>query len=148
MDNLRRLERLDYIFKLLAFFIFISFWLIVITFPSFFFFNPLDEPDMVRRVELTISTFGWISLSTLVPILLFVFAEGMRKARHLVLLLALIYPISLIASQITIYLQTGSPYLTYLIDFPVFIFTDIILPIIVVLIWIDLKEKTPVIAIV
>ena len=103
---------------------------------------------MVRRVELTISTFGWISLSTLVPILLFVFAEGMRKARHLVLFLALIYPLSLIASQITIYLQTGSPYLTYLIDFPVFIFTDIILPIIVVLIWIDLKEKTPVIAVV
>lgn len=148
MDSLRRLERLDYIFKLLAFFIFISFWLIVITFPSFFFFNPLDEPDMVRRVELTISTFGWISLSTLVPILLFVFAEGMRKARHLVLLLALIYPVSLIASQITIYLQTGSPYLIYLVDFPVFIFTDIILPIIVVLIWIDLKEKTPVIAVV
>jgi hypothetical protein len=148
LDSLRRLERLDYIFKLLAFFIFISFWLIVITFPSFFFFNPLDEPDMVRRVELTISTFGWISLSTLVPILLFVFAEGMRKARHLVLFLALIYPLSLIASQITIYLQTGSPYLTYLIDFPVFIFTDIILPIIVVLIWIDLKEKTPVIAVV
>jgi hypothetical protein len=103
---------------------------------------------MVRRVELTISTFGWISLSTLVPILLFVFAEGMRKARHLVLLLALIYPVSLIASQITIYLQTGSPYLIYLVDFPVFIFTDIILPIIVVLIWIDLKEKTPVIAVV
>jgi len=148
LDSLRRLERLDYIFKLLAFFIFISFWLIVITFPSFFFFNPLDEPDMVRRVELTISTFGWISLSTLVPILLFVFAEGMRKARHLVLLLALIYPVSLIASQITIYLQTGSPYLIYLVDFPVFIFTDIILPIIVVLIWIDLKEKTPVIAVV
>lgn len=144
MDSLRRLERLDFIFKLLAFFIFIAFWLIVITFPSFFFFNPLDEPNMVRRVELTISTFGWISLSTLVPILLFVFAEGMRQARHLVLLLALIYPFSLIASQITIYLQTGSPYLNYLIDFPVFIFTDIVLPIIVVFIWIDLKEKTPI----
>jgi hypothetical protein len=79
-----------------------------------------------------------------VPIVLFVFAEGMRKARHLVLILALIYPLSLIASQITIYLQTGSPYLNYLIDFPIFIFTDIILPILVVLIWTDLKEKKPV----
>ena len=144
MDSLRRLVRLDYIFKLISFFIFIVFWLIVITFPSFFFFNPLDEPNTVRRIELVISTFGWISLSTLVPIVLFVFAEGMRKARHLVLILALIYPLSLIASQITIYLQTGSPYLNYLIDFPIFIFTDIILPILVVLIWTDLKEKKPV----
>lgn len=146
MDNLRRLERLDYIIKLLAVFIFIVFWLVVITFPSFFFFNPLHEPEMTRRVELVISTFGWICLSTLVPLILFIFAEGMRWTRHLVLILALIYPLSLIASQITIYMTTGSPYLKYLTDFPIFIFTDIILPIIVVFIWHDLKEKTPLVA--
>jgi len=144
MDSARRLERLDYIFKLLAVSIFIVFWLIVITFPSFFFFNPLDDPDMVRRIELTISTIGWISLSTFVPIVLFIFAEGLRKARHLVLILALIYPLSLVASQITIYMRTGSPYLNYLVDFPIFIFTDIILPILIVFIWIDLREKVTV----
>jgi hypothetical protein len=142
MDGKRRLERLDYIFKLIAFTIFIVFWLVVITFPSFFFFNPFNEPDIIRRVELVLSTFGWISLSTLVPILLFTFAEGLRKARHLVLLMGLIYPISLIASQTTIYLRTGSPYLKYLSDFPIFFFTDIILPILVIFIWHDLKEKT------
>jgi hypothetical protein len=142
MDGKRRLERLDYIFKLIAFTIFIVFWLVVITFPSFFFFNPFNEPDIIRRVELVLSTFGWISLSTLVPILLFTFAEGLRKARHLVLLMGLIYPISLIASQTTIYLRTGSPYLRYLSDFPIFFFTDIILPILVIFIWHDLKEKT------
>lgn len=146
MDSARRLERLDYIFKLLAFSIFIIFWLVVITFPSFFFFNPLDEPDMVRRVELTISTIGWISLSTFVPITLFVFAEGLRKAKHVILFLGLIYPLSLIASQVTIYMRTGSPYLNYLVDFPIFIFTDIILPILIVFIWRDLKEKEPVAA--
>lgn len=141
MDSARRLERLDYIFKLLALSIFLIFWLVVITFPSFFFFNPLNEPDLIRKVELVISTFGWISLSTLVPLVLFTFAEGLRKARHLVLILALIYPLSLIASQITIYIQTGSPYLRYLLDFPIFIFTDIVLPILVIFIWHDLKEK-------
>lgn len=146
MDSARRLERLDYIFKLLAFSIFIIFWLVVITFPSFFFFNPLDEPDMVRRVELTISTIGWISLSTFVPITLFVFAEGLRKAKHVILFLGLIYPLSLIASQVTIYMRTGSPYLNYLVDFPIFIFTDIVLPILIVFIWRDLKEKEPVAA--
>lgn len=144
MDSARRLQRLDYIFKLLAFSIFIVFWLVVLTFPSFFFFNPLNDPDMIRRIELTISTIGWISLSTFVPIVLFVFAEGLRKAKHLVLLLALIYPVSLIASQITIFIRTGSPYLNYLVDFPIFIFTDIVLPILVVFIWMDLKEKAPV----
>lgn len=142
MDSARRLQRLDYIFKLLAFSIFVIFWLVVLTFPSFFFFNPFSEPDMVRRVELLISTFGWISLSTLVPLVLFSFAEGLRKARNLVLILGLIYPASLIASQITIYMRTGSPYLKYLSDFPIFVFTDIILPLLVIFIWHDLKEKT------
>lgn len=144
MDSARRLQRLDYIFKLIAFSILVIFWLVVFTFPSFFFFNPLNETDTVRKVELTISTIGWISLSTLVPIVLFTFAEGLRKARNLVLILGLIYPASLIASQITIYMRTGSPYLKYLSDFPIFIFTDIILPILVIFIWHDLKEKPPV----
>ena len=142
MDSARRLQRLDFIFKLLAFSIFIIFWLVVLTFPSFFFFNPFNEPDMIRRVELTVSTFGWISMSTLVPLVLLIFAEGMRKARHLVLILGLVYPLSLIASQTTIYLRTGTLYVKYLTDFPIFIFTDIILPFLVILIWHDLKEKT------
>lgn len=141
MDSAKRLQRLDYIFKLVAFSIFIIFWLVVLTFPSFFFFNPLNEPNMVRRIELLFSTFGWICLSTFVPLVLFVFAEGLRKARNLVPILGLIYPASLIISQITIYIQTGSPYLSYLFDFPIFIFTDIALPILVVFIWHDLKEK-------
>jgi len=142
MDSARRLQRLDYIFKLLAFSIFNIFWLVVITFPSFFFFNPFNEPDSLRKFELAVSTFGWISLSTLVPLVLFTFAEGMRKARHFVLILGLIYPVSLIASQITIYMRTGSPYLKYLTDFPIFFFADIILPILVIFIWHDLKEKS------
>jgi hypothetical protein len=66
----------------------------------------------------------------------------MRKARHLVLILGLVYPLSLIASQTTIYLRTGTLYVKYLTDFPIFIFTDIILPFLVILIWHDLKEKT------
>lgn len=139
MDSARRLQRLDYIFKLLAFSIFLIFWLVVLTFPSFFFFNPLNEPDTIRRAQLLFSTFGWICLSTLVPLVLFVFAEGLRKARNLVLILGLVYPLSLIISQVTIYLRTGTPYVKYLADFPIFIFTDIILPILVVFIWHDLK---------
>lgn len=141
MDSARRLQRLDYIFKLVAFSIFIIFWLVVLTFPSFFFFNPLNEPDMIRRIELVFSTVGWITLSTFVPLVLFIFAEGLRKARNLVLILGLIYPVSLITSQVTIYIRTGSPYLNYLVDFPIFVFTDIILPILVIFIWNDLKEK-------
>lgn len=140
MDSARRLQRLDYIFKLLAFSIFVIFWLVVLTFPSFFFFNPLNEPDMIRRVELLLSTFGWICLSTFVPLVLFIFAEGLRKARNLVLILGLIYPVSLVISQVTIFIRTGDPYIKYLSDFPIFIFTDIILPILVVFIWHDLKE--------
>ena len=124
----------------MAAFIFIVFWLIVLTFPSFFLFNPLREPDLLRRIELSISTLGWISISTLAPALLFSFASGNNKARKYLPIVALLYPLSLLASQITIYIRTGSAYISYLNDFPVFIFTDLLLPVLILFIWHDLKE--------
>ena len=135
---------LDYIVGVLALLILIVFWLIVLTFPSFFLFNPLNEADTLRRYELLGSTIGWIGLSTLAPILLFFYAAGFRRARLALPFVALFYPISLIISQITIYNRSGETYISYLWNFPVFIFTDLLLPIFVCFIAHDLKEhKNP-----
>jgi hypothetical protein len=137
----KRLQRLDYIVGLLGAMIMFTFWLVVATFPSFYFFNPLGQANTLRRFELIFSTIGWIGISTLAPIALFAFASGARGARHFLPVFALFYPLSLAASQITSYVQTGSAYLSYLRNFPIFVLTDLILPVLILFIWHDLKER-------
>lgn len=140
MLQVRKLHKLEYTVGILASLIFIVFWLVVMTFPSFFLFNPFKEPDPLRRAELALSTTGWLLISTGVPIVLWLYAQGRTTARYLLPFFALIYPISLIISQVTIYARTDATYLSYLTDFPIFIFTDILLPVFVLFIWHDLKE--------
>lgn len=132
---------LDYIVGLLGLVIFVVFWLIVFTFPSFFLFNPLNEEDALRQYELLASTIGWIGISTGAPALLFLYALGFKRARLILPIFALFYPISLIISHITIHNRTGNTYISYLWDFPVFIFTDLLLPIFILFIAHDLKEQ-------
>ena len=141
MHQVRKLHKLEYTVGILASFIFIVFWLLVATFPSFFLFNPFKEPDQLRRAELALSTAVWLLISTGVPIFLCLYAAGRTRARFLLPFFALIYPISLIISQVTIYARTDATYLSYLTDFPIFMFTDILLPIFILFIWHDLKER-------
>jgi hypothetical protein len=141
MHKVRKLQMLDYIVGLLGLLIFLVFWLIVLTFPSFFLFNPFNEADSLRQYELLASTIGWIGISTGTPILLFLYAAGFRRARLVLPFVALLYPISLIVSQLTIYNRTGETYISYLWNFPVFIFTDLLLPIFILFIAHDLKEQ-------
>lgn len=141
VHKVRKLQTLDYIVGVLALLILIVFWLIVFTFPSFFLFNPLNEIDTLRRYELLTSTLGWIGISTISPLLLFLYSAGYRRARLFLPFFALLYPVSLVISQITIHARTGEHYISYLWNFPVFIFTDLLLPIFLLFIAHDLKER-------
>ncbi len=127
--------------NLLAAVNFLVFWLTIATFPDFFFFNPLGNQNMVRRYELVISTVGWISISTLAPILLLLYSSSYNKIGRLLPFCALLWPVSLIASQITRYVQSGSFYFGYLRSFPIFIFTDILLPIILMTVWLAIRHQ-------
>jgi hypothetical protein len=120
--------------------IMLVFWLTIATFPDFFFFNPFENPDLLRRIELTISTIGWILISTAIPLILYLFARGNRRLLSLLPVLALIWPISLVIAQITNYFQTGEIYIDYLVNFPIFFFTDIAIPLIVIVLWYDLRK--------
>lgn len=141
MGGGERLKRLDYITAILGSIILFIFWLVVATFPSFFFFNPLASGDLLRRFELIVTTVGWISISTLAPFLLFMYASGVHGARHFLPITALIYPIGLFLSHLTVYIQSDVTYISYLRNFPIFIFTDVLLPVLILFIWHDLKER-------
>ena len=119
---------------------FLVFWLTIATFPDFFFFNPLGNQNVLRRFELVLSTLGWISISTLAPILLLLYSAGATYIGNFLPICALLWPVSLIISQVTRYVQSGAFYLGYLKSFPIFIFTDIFLPIVLMMVWFAVRK--------
>jgi hypothetical protein len=143
MSTISKLNRLDYVVALMSCMIFLSFWLVIATFPNFYFVNPQDQIDPLRRAELIFSTIGWISISTICPMLLMIYSFGFHKVINIVPWSGIIWPLSLLISQVTSYIQTGYFYLEYLTNFPILIFTDLVLPILILFIWLDLRLKRP-----
>ena len=139
----KKLSQVDYVASLMGAMMLVCFWLIVATLPDFFFINPTGTDSQIRRAELVLSTIGWVLLSTGSPALLFFYSAGKKGARKFLPVTALWWPISLVISQVTVYILEGSFYLDYLIKFPIFIFTDIILPIFVMMLWHDLRDEKP-----
>lgn len=137
----KRLSQVDYVVGLIGSMMLIVYWLIIATLPDFFFISPTGESSQVRRAQLILSTIGWVLSSTVAPIALFLYSSGFHKARNILPYTALVWPVSLIISQCTVYILDGAFYLDYLVDFPVFIYTDLVLPIFIMMIWHDLRDN-------
>jgi hypothetical protein len=123
--------------------VFISFLIavVVLTFPKFFLFNPLAEGNGVRAFELTVSSFGWVLLLIGPAIVLVRYASGYKNLIGLLPFIALVWPVSLIVSHVTLFLQQGVWYTGYLIQYPIFVLTDIVLPIFLLYIWEILRPR-------
>ena len=141
MERVKKLNQIDYVTGIIGAMMLIVYWLIIATLPDFFFVNPTGEELQLRRAELSLSTFGWILMSTVAPIALFLYASGFHKARHILPYTALVWPVSLLISQATVYVLDGAFYFDYLFKFPIFIYTDIVLPIFILMIWHDLRDN-------
>lgn len=139
----KKLSQVDYVASFMGAMMMICFWLIIATLPDFFFIDPSGTASEVRRAELVLSTIGWVLISTGAPILLFCYSAGMRGARRFLPVTALWWPISLLISQVTVYILDGAFYFDYLINYPIFIFTDVVLPVFVMMLWYDLREEVP-----
>ena len=137
----KKLGQIDYVVSLMGAMMLVCFWLIIATLPDFFFINPTGTSSEIRRAELVLSTIGWVLLSTAAPFLLFLYAAGKHGARRYLPITALWWPVSILVSQVTVYILDGAFYFDYLINFPIFIFTDIVLPIFILMLWHDLREE-------
>ena len=124
-----------------SFGIFVSalFWLVVATYPSFFFFNPFAEKDSLRATLLAVSTVGWILISVGPALLFSLYALGYARALRLLPVAALVWPVSLLINHITLAIQKGQWYTGYLLDYPIFIATDILLPLLLMAVWAELR---------
>jgi hypothetical protein len=124
-----------------SFGIFVSalFWLVVATYPSFFLFNPFAEKDSLRATLLTLSTIGWVLISTGPVVLFSLYALGHARVLKLLPIVALFWPVSLVINHITLAIQKGQWFTGYLLDYPIFIATDILLPVLLIAVWAELR---------
>jgi hypothetical protein len=103
----------------------IVFWLTIFTFPNFFFFSPFENPDPLYKVEQSISTLGWICLGVLPLVFAWLPKIRGRSTEPLYVFGSILWPISVFVIQLTLLIQ-GSGFYSYLANYPILIFTDII----------------------
>jgi hypothetical protein len=123
--------------------VFISLFIstVVLTFPRFFLFNPLAEGDGLRAFELSLSSIGWIVLLVGPSVILLRYAAGYSNLISYLPFVGLLWPFSLILSHVTLYLQNGLWYTGYLIQYPIFLMTDVVLPIFLLYLWDILRPR-------
>lgn len=120
--------------------VFIVYWLMVLTYQDFFLFNPAEETELVRQVALWLCLIGWLLAALGTPLALFSASAGSLMALRIVPITALWWPASIIISQVTLFVNTGQSYLDYLFEYPIFVLTDIALPVLVLMKWSRMKQ--------
>jgi hypothetical protein len=105
----------------------VAFWLVIATFPGFFLFNPLETKDTLFRFEQLISTFAWAAFAILPMLFSWLRFLNSRSTEPLYLVAAGLWPLSVLAIQITMAVR-GFGFYSYLADYPILAFTDIITP--------------------
>ncbi len=119
----------------------LTFLATILTYPDFFIFNPLESVDPIRRIFLSLTTLGWIS-SLLGPVVVLLLnALGKSKPLKALDLFALAWPVSLIINHLALLIETHKLFVGYLTVYPIFIVTDIALPVLYVLIARYLNRK-------
>ncbi len=116
------------------------YWLVVASYPQFFIFNPFDETWMIRQGALILSLIGWVAISTVPSVVLFMYAAGSNRGLRLLPIVATIWPLSVIVNQVLLYIRDQTWYFDYLINYPIFIATDILLPVLLFVLWRELHE--------
>ncbi len=116
------------------------YWLVVASYPQFFIFNPFDETWLIRQVALILSLIGWVAISTVPSVVLFMYAAGNSRGLRLLPIVATIWPLSVIVNQVLLYIRDQTWYFDYLINYPIFIATDILLPVLLFVLWRELHE--------
>jgi hypothetical protein len=120
--------------------IFLTYWMVILTYPTFFFVNPLSQTNSYREIAVWLCLIGWNLAALVTPALLFAAAGGSRRALAFVPVTALWWPVSIVLSQVTSYLVSGVGYASYILHYPIFVITDIAIPLFVLWQWSRLRQ--------
>lgn len=79
-------------------------------------------------------------IATVPAVALILHAMGKSKALRLLPFAALTWPISVVINQILLFIRDSVWYFDYLLLHPIFIATDLLLPILLMFLWWELRE--------
>ena len=131
-------SRFEYLASTFGVTIFAFYWGVITSFPEFYFVNPNNE-EPARAVAIVFLIIGWFSISTLAPIVLFQFGAGKYRTIAAMPYVVAVWPLSILVAQIERIVTTGQSYLSYLIDTPLFLATDLIIPLALISLWLRLR---------
>lgn len=137
--NTRLRSRFDYMASTFGVVIFALYWGVITTYSEFYLINPFLQADPFKVASQILLVLGWVSISTVAPIVLFQFGSGTYKVISILPYAAGLWPVSIFISQIVNIVSTGQNYLSYLIETPLFLTTDLIVPIALISLWLRLR---------
>lgn len=105
---------------------------VIATYPAFFLFNPFASIDGWRMLFLTLTSLGWLTAIVGPIVVTGLFARGKVNALRYLPYVALAWPAALIVNHISLVIQTHKLYTGYLFVYPIFLITDIALPLLYV----------------
>ncbi|MFM1993794.1 MAG: hypothetical protein RL537_483 [Actinomycetota bacterium] len=140
MTKQKRLRsRFEYMASTFGVIIFAIYWGVIATYSEFYFVNPFAQQNPALIVSQALLVLGWVSISTVAPIVLFQFGSGMSKIIALLPYAVLVWPVAIGISQIVNIATTGQDYLRYLIETPIFLVTDLLIPVALFSLWLRLR---------
>lgn len=110
------------------------FLLEVLTYKDFFFLNPGDATSNLIALQRTFFDVGWVSFMLFTPLTLSLSLVP-RLRNRLFLISWVIWPISLIFIHASSLFTDQNLYLDYLLNYPMFIFTDVLAPVFYFWVW-------------
>lgn len=69
------------------------------------------------------------------------YAMGKYSVIRLLPVIALTWPIALIINHVSLFIRDGVWYTGYLLDYPIFVATDLLLPLFLISVWLELKAR-------
>ena len=120
--------------------VFMIYLLMIVTFQEFFLFDPSSGESLARDISLWLCLVGWVSATFLSPLSILGIAKGNKSALRAMPYFVLIWPLSILIAQITVYAESGVAYIDYLFNYPIFVITDIALPIFLMIKWNNIRR--------
>jgi uncharacterized membrane-anchored protein YitT (DUF2179 family) len=118
-----------------------TFWLVVATYPAFFLFNPFENESPARAALLAALIAAWLILANGPLVIFSLFAAGKQWVLSLLPAVALAWPVLLLINHIVLVAFESNWYFGYLLDYPIFFMTDLLMPIFILVIWFELRPK-------
>ncbi len=113
---------------------------VIATYPSFFLFNPFASNDGWRSICLFLTSIGWLSAIVGPIVIMTLIHNGKDSALKFLPWIALAWPASLVINHLSLLLQTQKLYIGYLVVYPIFLVTDVALPILYLAIYRYMKH--------